>query len=82
MRRTGPWMVRRDPLDTSEVPFELVITGGNTRTIRDLPVGQLLRAWAQSNMEFGFQVEIYREELTKSAWPTSPIDLAAPDVNT
>ena len=65
----GRWMVRLDPLPANAVPSELLITGGNTVTIKDVLVGEVWLASGQSNMEFGFQAKDYPDEVAKGARP-------------
>ncbi len=65
----GRWMVRLDPLPANAVPSELLITGGNTVTIKDVLAGEVWLASGQSNMEFGFQSKDYPDEVAKGARP-------------
>ncbi len=49
--KEGKWLVRLDPLKAGG-PFELQISGTNTRTIKDVLVGEVWLASGQSNMRF------------------------------
>ena len=48
----GRWMVYLDPVPASTAPAELVVTGANTLTVRDVLVGEVWLASGQSNMEW------------------------------
>ena len=48
----GRWMVYLGAVATSAEPAELVVTGTNTLTIRDVLVGEVWLASGQSNMEW------------------------------
>jgi sialate O-acetylesterase len=48
----GRWMVMLEALDASATPAELVATGKNTVTVRDVLVGEVWLLSGQSNMEW------------------------------
>lgn len=67
----GRWIVYLEPLLTSSEPAELVVTGKNTVTVRDVLVGEVWLASGQSNMEW--PLSLAREashEIAAADFPT------------
>ena len=67
--QNGRWQVRFPQLKASPTPVELVATGTNTVTSRDILVGEVWLCSGQSNM--GFTVSKLRAEDKKEAFATA-----------
>lgn len=51
--KDGNWMVKLDPLETSKVGRELIVSGNTRIVISDVVVGEVWICSGQSNMQFG-----------------------------
>src|SRR3569833_3610342 len=63
----GKWSVKLPKLKTSAKPQELVVTGKNKLTVKDVLVGQVWIASGQSNMAFQVQRGMNAAEETSAA---------------
>jgi sialate O-acetylesterase len=49
----GKWMVKLDAIKNTDQPIELVVSGKNTLTLKDVLIGEVWVCSGQSNMEYG-----------------------------
>ncbi len=66
----GRWMVKLDPLKPGGDPVELTVVGKNTRTLKDVLVGEVWIGSGQSNMEWHVEKAADAEkEIAAAKWP-------------
>lgn len=67
--KDGKWLVRLDPVKLGG-PFELRVSGTNTRVVKDVLVGEVWLASGQSNMRFPLsQASDGKEDAARAACP-------------
>ena len=67
----GDWTAVLKPMDASSEPRDMVITGQNQLTIKNILVGDIWLASGQSNMEVRLPEAVNaREEIAKADYPT------------
>lgn len=74
--KSGNWLVKLSPMQTSFTPREMTIKGTNTIVLKNILVGEVWLCSGQSNMEFAMRKYSKYDSLTKGNKP--PVD----DLNT
>lgn len=68
--KDGRWMVRLDPMPATDKPFDVVIAGTNTLTIKNVVVGDVWLCSGQSNM-----ARVVAKSLSSSSDPSGELPL-------
>ncbi len=63
----GKWSLALDPLKSGGEPLELTVAGKNSRTLKDILVGEVWVGSGQSNMEWAVQTALEAEQEIASA---------------
>lgn len=63
----GRWAVRLDPLKANKLPADMVVTGSNTVTFRNVVVGDVWLCSGQSNMAMGRKAALQSKEEAATA---------------
>jgi len=52
---SGRWEVKLNPMEASEIPREMIVSGTNTITLKNILVGEVWLCSGQSNMEYSMR---------------------------
>ena len=69
----GNWMVKLDPLTADKTGKDLIVTGANTITYKNVLVGEVWVCSGQSNMEFSLNWGVLNGDAEKASAADTPI---------
>jgi sialate O-acetylesterase len=78
---SGRWMVKLNPMEASEQPREMVISGKNTIVLKNILVGEVWLCSGQSNMEYAMRKNSKLQSTVKGAKPAEDDLLTANNMN-